>query len=1794
MCRTFLTACLCGEEMSGGWIMRKRFLSLVVSIAVAVGMFSGFVLLSPDRVSAADPYVVGIVVTTTEDKVADDGLVSLREAIRDAVDGDTITFSLSLADPAYDSSAMKWTLPLTEGPIAFEKSITINGGGTIIIDGSANGSYSGLESLGDDSTLTLYGLEMNHFTMSYLGGAVCAWGDLVVTNCSFDNNEVDARGGAIYCKGFVTVTGSSFTGNRGGTGSAINSMEVGGLVSDCSFVDNDSDYGVVRLGSGVVLESTFSGNSQSNDGSAIRGDDLVVSGCTFVDNYSSTDGSSIFAYQNVQLIDNTFRNNKSPYSNPLSEVYVEGYLTIANCAFVNVSVQAKISLLALNSAFLHASDVAIVDTASTGTPTTTLLHCTIGNNAADFAVGTAASYQGMNCLFDNTGAGLAKNLYYPGAFGPNLEAFGYMLADCDTRFMGDAMPITAANLAAMNIPAEHTEGLADQGLTLLDILDVDQRGMVRDPLVCLFGSIEATAKTWVVNSTDDIAGDASHRTLRYCINQANMEYTSNIAIIAFDPAVFPTNTQTTIELNMELPEFDRMTIVNGPVQTEGSNRHQPAVRIHRQDGTAKYGIFFFRGQEWKMSMLHGLQIENGDLSGLGIKNIGGGVYSNTSLTMENCIVTGNRAFAGGGVYVKGLYANLVNCKFIDNETAVDNSSNSGNGGAVYTSDGTILTMTDCLIQGNNTLRNGGGVYAQGEAHFYACSFRVNRGGLYTESTAEIESCVFIDNYGSSGTAARLSSDASVENSIFSFNLSDQGALYLSNNSGKYWENENNTFYKNTGDDSVSSFASIYASYDIVVNDSVFVDNAAPGGASIASSEGITSSRNVFVGNSSEFGAACIYTENASSTPTQIIESVFYANKSIGNSPIIKSQGDVSITNSRITGNSGEGDLLQTPKGISMTNCIVTKNYTDNNISSISQNAYLYHTTFADNQCDAGIVMMNSDAKLYAYNSMIIGGMEPISGLESFGVLNSAGNSGKQTAGDSIIGHFDRLSMDDIFGANKVTANGDIYPKDGGPADKRAKPLTVSNITDDTFLTAAEIIALTQKDLRQAARDLPKVSYGALEIAGDAITKIEYQEDSLSKSPAAYKIGDALDLTDGVLNIHYNRLGTDTISLSDSEVTMLTTFDPNTVGEQIMSFSYYGETVAIPFTVSKYSPTLVLSVTAPQGQIGDVVSLVANLSNANPDNNNKTIHFYSADEYLSTTTTMGDGKASITMFPNAGDHVYFAVFEEDDTNLEARSNTVSYSVEKYSQTTPVFTDGTEMEKEYSHTTFMLPATGGESTTPGYIYSSLHPDIATIDPATGEVTMHHAGTATLTVYKPEDATYNDSSVATFELTINPKPLTATPIVNDKPYDGLTTATLDSVSLDGIEGVDDVSLENLTPYFADPNIEADKPIQFETTYYLGGADKGNYILNLPLAATASITPGFTPEQATHYTVTTPNGTNGWFKKNGDYIITAAPGFTLGFTDTDAGPWQDHFTYPMDTIGTDITFYVRNLNTNEISTAKTESYKKDSIAPDIGIPAGTPLSVKIGDPYTPPTATATDVGSGLSGTVQLLGSVDNTQAGVYTLTFTATDLAGNQTSTAITVTVEETEKNGLQQERDKAQEIIDDLGDLTDPDNPNIGEGKDQYPPEAVEDLKKAIEDADKIIQDPNATEEEVEQAIEDLKKAVEEFQKSKVVVDSTDLQDQITKAESLKAAQYTSASWAKLQTALAAAKAVIAKPAVTQAEIDKAFEALAAAIDGLVHLVPKTGEASDVTLRTLLICAAWVLGGTVILRTKKKKTR
>lgn len=220
-------------------------------------------------------------------------------------------------------------------------------------------------------------------------------------------------------------------------------------------------------------------------------------------------------------------------------------------------------------------------------------------------------------------------------------------------------------------------------------------------LFAAIASIQSVhAATLVVTTT----ADSGAGSLRDTIAAANDGDT-----IRFDAAL---NGQAIILTSAEL-------LINKNLTIDGPGANLLAVQRSTAIGTPAFRIFTTAGtyNQPNSITIAGLTISNGNDSG------SGGGISNVahSLTIDRCVISGNSAPSGGGIYCAGSHGYTPTVNVI-HSTISGNSSTTGGGIYVvgpyfYGFRGGALAITDCTISANTATGDesggGGGIYSAG-------------------------------------------------------------------------------------------------------------------------------------------------------------------------------------------------------------------------------------------------------------------------------------------------------------------------------------------------------------------------------------------------------------------------------------------------------------------------------------------------------------------------------------------------------------------------------------------------------------------------------------------------------------------------------------------------------------------------------------------------------------------------------------------------------------------------------------------------------------------------------------------------------------------------------------------------------------------------------------------------------------------------------------------------------------------------------------------------------------------------
>jgi hypothetical protein len=278
---------------------------------------------------------------------------------------------------------------------------------------------------------------------------------------------------------------------------------------------------------------------------------------------------------------------------------------------------------------------------------------------------------------------------------------------------------------------------------------------IKNLLLMLFLAGVATASAQVVTNS----ADSGPGTLRSAITNA-----ASGAVITFDPSL----SGATITLGSTLTINTNLTIdasgLPGGLQINGN-----------------YAVQIFNVASNITVFLNSLTITNGGYS----TNNGGGIYNNGTLTLTNCILSGNSApegdgygGLGGGIYNEGTLM-LNQC------TLSGNHAPNGLGGGIFNL-GT-LTLNQCTLSGNNAYSihgssGGGGIFNDGALTLNQCTLSGNSvtgdgGSIFNGGALTLNQCTLSENSATVGSGGIDNYDGTltITNSIVGGNSGSPGA-----------------------------------------------------------------------------------------------------------------------------------------------------------------------------------------------------------------------------------------------------------------------------------------------------------------------------------------------------------------------------------------------------------------------------------------------------------------------------------------------------------------------------------------------------------------------------------------------------------------------------------------------------------------------------------------------------------------------------------------------------------------------------------------------------------------------------------------------------------------------------------------------------------------------------------------------------------------------------------------------------------------------------------------------------------
>lgn len=344
--------------------------------------------------------------------------------------------------------------------------------------------------------------------------------------------------------------------------------------------------------------------------------------------------------------------------------------------------------------------------------TATLRDCTISSNTAA-AGGGIWIYQGTVNIGNSIVAGnTASPIYGPDGYGP-VTSSGYNLIGNSANFFGFGATGDRLNVNPLLGPLQDNGGptltmtpqpgspVIDQGKSFG--ATTDQRGRPRpydNPGIpnapggdgSDIGAVEVSPANFVVvNANDSGAGSLRQALLYASLSENNL--------ITFATNVTGAITLTSGEL-----------LVSGNVTIPG-----PGAKMLAVNGNAASRVFHINSNA--TVSVSGLTITNGNAAGNFPADVGAGIYNDhATLTVSNCVLSGNSADYGGGIYNNGEKGSAT--LSVSASTFSGNACSASSGGGIY-NDGSssgssaTLSVTSSTFGGNSAGFFGGGIVNDG-------------------------------------------------------------------------------------------------------------------------------------------------------------------------------------------------------------------------------------------------------------------------------------------------------------------------------------------------------------------------------------------------------------------------------------------------------------------------------------------------------------------------------------------------------------------------------------------------------------------------------------------------------------------------------------------------------------------------------------------------------------------------------------------------------------------------------------------------------------------------------------------------------------------------------------------------------------------------------------------------------------------------------------------------------------------------------------------------------------------------
>ena len=713
----------------------------------------------------ATTWVVNTLDDPTSWDTADD-VVSLREAIDNAIDGDTIVFDESLAGG---------TITLNGSQLEVYCGITIDASAIdgIIID--ANGQSRVFYVSGGDEMdpVELISLTITGGWAEESGGAIYnVSSTLTLSNCIVTGNTVDqygynfveGGGGIFNIHGTMMLANCTISGNIVGGdhpygGGGITNWEGNLIVTGSAVVQNSSSNyggGIYNWGSLTVIDSVIEGNTASNGGGGINNDpssQLAISNSVLSGNSALNWGGGIINFSGTVTLYNASIAGNTSDNGCGGGIYNDcGTLTITD------------STVSKNTAEQSGG-------IENDGGTVTVTNSTISGNTAGAVGGIASSNSGSLTLVNSTVIGNVSKYADAGGIcntgsltvtcstisGNTADTMGGGIANSGELTLTNS--IVSLNYADIDSNIYHSDPFFGNN----NIIDVDP-GFVVAPvfengelvnlgeldLSLTAGSIAIDAgKNSDVQTETDIAGNSR-------IFAAWLETpTVDIGAYEYQGIIEREIPSTVVTTNLDIFDFadDLISLREAIFYAKDGD----TITF---DGALAGGTITLKGNQLEIydeitidaTSIGGITIDADGKSRVFYVSGGGSLVPVKIICLS--FINGCSNYHGGGIYNTGTLE-LKNCKVSNNVAGTSYNYNSGDilGGGIYNSDSGSLRMLNCCISWNMAPWGyGGNIANHGFASLINCTISDEQGGgeiFLDGGSISLYNSILTDNYNGS-------------------------------------------------------------------------------------------------------------------------------------------------------------------------------------------------------------------------------------------------------------------------------------------------------------------------------------------------------------------------------------------------------------------------------------------------------------------------------------------------------------------------------------------------------------------------------------------------------------------------------------------------------------------------------------------------------------------------------------------------------------------------------------------------------------------------------------------------------------------------------------------------------------------------------------------------------------------------------------------------------------------------------------------------------------------------------------